>query len=151
MKNMIVKSLAVAAIAAMILLVHRTSQARGVLASAGRPINSSCFSINTTSTLTNVCSTIQTIHIPLSVDTSNNWHQAWFSAYGSSPSNNVGCRLVSSDQNGGVYTTGARKYLPSFGTSQFITLDPIWVPSWGVAYIDCLVSPGGRVNEVHWN
>jgi hypothetical protein len=150
MKHVALRALAVvAAIGVTLLLLHRTSQARGIPASAGRSSQSSCFILNG-STLTNVCGTIQRLDIPVTVDSTNNWHLGWASAFGATPSNNVGCQLISFDQNANAYWATPQYYLPLFGSSQILSLGSVWIPTNGAAFFGCDVFPGGRVNAVRW-
>jgi hypothetical protein len=150
MKNAALKALAVLGVSVVtLLLLHQTSQARGVPASAGRPVQSSCFSMSK-SRMKNTCSTVQPIDIPVPIDSTNSWHKGWVSAYGASPSNTVACELVSLDRFGGFVMKTPKQYLSAFGSSQFMELGSVWTPRDGVIYFACDVYPEGRINEVHW-
>jgi hypothetical protein len=105
----------------------------------------SCFSWGYTY-MRNDCSTTETLHVPYVMPYSNLNMQYMFSGYGASPSNNVGCLARSVNIHGNYYAATPRLYLNQFGASQLVHLGFIVVPHQGTSHLECLVSPGGRVN-----
>lgn len=73
------------------------------------------------------------------------------SAYGASSANNVGCVAVGLDYHVTSYWSSPTTYLPSFGSSQQITLTGAYVPSMGRLYVTCYMNTGGRVNTIQYN
>jgi hypothetical protein len=124
------------------------ANARSVPASVGRAVNpsdSACFSMNT-STLTNVCSTVRRLELPLTMDTSG-WKNISITARGPSAAGNVVCDAVGTNADlTSVYNPGAQA-LPRFGSPATISLrNYVW--SGGRLFAACNVYPGGAVYTV---
>lgn len=134
-------------------IVPATSSARTQPASLGRAISDShtgCFSL-WYSTVTNNCGGTRGFEMPLVIDSGGN-KTVSVTAYGAGPANNVCCTASGLNREATlVWGSGAAQCLPSFGSSQVITMTGAHVPGWGYAYATCQVSPGGRVNTVGFN
>ena len=119
----------------------------GLAGSADMP----CFSIFF-GTLTNNCSRVVSLDVPLIVDGSGS-KTVSASAFGSGPANNVGCRAEGLNRqttivwysNGGSYV-----YLPSFGASADIGLTGAFVPDGGQLLVNCQIGQSGRLDVINW-
>ncbi|NOJ92065.1 hypothetical protein HMI51_03765 [Corallococcus coralloides] len=140
------------AVLTMVVLLPLAAMARSVPASIGRPVtwsDGSCFFMSY-STMYNGCSTRRGFEIPLTSDSSGS-KTVVVTALGASPSNNVGCMAIGMNREATLYWGGTRKWLPAFGTAQFITLTDAYIPAYGYLYANCLVDPGGQINTVDHN
>jgi hypothetical protein len=133
-------------------LIPVLAAARTMPASSGRAVSWSdnpCFTMGS-SAMSNGCSTMRSFELPLVVDTAGS-KTVYVSAYGPGPSNNVGCIAFGVNREVTLSWASPRVWLPSFGSSQVITLTGAYVPPGGFLFTNCYVNPGGRVNVVDYN
>lgn len=126
--------------------------ARSVTAYAGGrsfyEADAACFSV-ITGGVTNTCGSMKKYEISLPVD-SPGYKTVLVNAYGTSASNDVSCQAiaVSSSLSWGG---SPQLSLPSFGSTQTITLSGANVLYAGSLYLYCEVDPGGRINSVNFD
>jgi hypothetical protein len=133
-------------------LIPLVATARTMPASSGRAVawsDGSCFGMNSSS-MQNNCSTLRSFELPLVVDSAGS-KTVYVTAYGATPSNNVGCIAVGVNRELTAAWSSSRLWLPAFGSSKVITLTGAYVPAGGLFYTNCHVNPGGRVNVVDYN
>jgi hypothetical protein len=150
MKSNITRYLSIAAAVMAISSVAPQSQARSVVASAGRAVSHAdqgCFGL-WYSSMTNYCTTQKTLEIPLTADRSG-WFNVVVTAYGASASNNVGCSATGVNKTYTSVWGSPTVYLSSFGSSQDINLTT-YNYDFGGMYATCSVQPNGRVNLINW-
>lgn len=110
------------------------------------PNANDCFSWGY-SYMRNDCSTTQTFYLPAHIPWSGQWMYPAFSAYGASPSNNVGCLVRASSIHGTSVSATPKLYLSQFGISQLVDLIGLPVPYQASLAFECEVYPGGRLNS----
>ena len=130
-------------------LVPVAAMARAVPASSGRPqywSEGSCFNLGY-SAVSNSCSARRAFEIPLTVDAAGS-KTVVVTAYGATSANNVGCFAMGVNREVTLIWGGARKWLPAFGSAQYITLTDAYVPAAGFLFVNCHLDYGGQVNNV---
>jgi hypothetical protein len=152
MKRNQARFLAIFAIPGIVVgLAQGTSQARSMLPSAGRAVAAAdygCFALDA-STMTNVCSTTKMLEIPLIVDAAG-VYTVTVTAQGATSANNVGCQAFGVSRDFLNVNSGTpRRFLTSFGVAVNLVTSAS-VPFGGGLFVNCQVSPGGRVNMVNW-
>ena len=129
-----------------------SSDARGVTARSGTPVDPAdavCWGANGP-TMTNNCGGLRAWHIPLILDGSwNGWYNVIVTATAASAAGDVSCRLMSADKNGNFVMLPNFVPMPSFNGPSDIGLS-VWVPGGGTAMLDCLVNPGSRLHTVNY-
>ena len=124
--------------------------ARTVPASMGKAViasDSSCFGMST-STLTNVCSSVKSLELPLTVDTPG-WKNISVTARGPSAAGNVVCQAVGTNAELTYIYNPGQASLPYYGPAANIALPRNYVWGGGRLYAACDVYPGGAVYTVN--
>jgi len=153
MSNLAFKSLFVAALAATAFLPATASEARNFPARSGSsafPADTNCWS-PMGGAVTNVCSTAKFWYLPVIFDGTNfGYLQAWVTVESQFLSNNVSCRMTGSNWNNTAFSfsdnSNFTSQVPAGGASS--RWHQVWIPgdSSGLASVDCLVNPGGRIH-----
>jgi hypothetical protein len=154
MSNLAFKSLFVAALAATAFLPATASEARNFPARSGSSAfheDAGCWSPMGGS-VTNVCNAPKHWYLPVIFDGTNfGYLQAWVVVEATWLSNNVSCRMTGSNWNNTAFSFSDNSNLtalvPVTGTS-YARFYQTWIPSdsSGMASVDCLVNPGGRIH-----
>lgn len=130
-----------------------SSQARTTMASAGRavfPADADCFRLDGSS-VGNACSGIRGFETSLVIDAGGTY-TVTVNAEGPTAASNVGCKAMAVDKtarffssSGDYQNLSGPPFLP-----QDIILRPVSVPFRGGLFVNCQLSPGGRVNTFNW-
>jgi hypothetical protein len=127
-----------------------SSQARTIMASAGRAAIAAdygCFLLNG-STMINSCGSAKRLETSLPTDAGGTY-TVKVSAQGPSPASNVGCEAVGVNATATAYWGSGVQWLPAFPAAQVLNLITP-VPAGGTMFAYCDVYPNGRVNTISW-
>ncbi len=130
-----------------------SADARGVSARSGSSAYFSeggCWAPNGPTMTNSYCSGFRAWHSPLILDGSlNGWFYPTVTATAVGNAGNLVCQAMSTDRYGNLVMASGYFMMSAFNTPTNLILS-VWVPTGGVAMIDCFANQGSSVHSVNY-